>query len=131
MPLSPDLKDNDCPDIEYHFIDVGSLRCGAVFGLGEKLEHKSIVAKNTVQCLLIPRYWLFQKAQNKGNLWERIKLYLDATIPSRAATYKEFSDTQKWMKYRKEVVKTVFSTKKNTNPTTYFDIPLICRIIGN
>lgn len=130
MPLSPNMKDDQSDDIEFRFVDVGTMSAGAAFGLGEGLEHKSIVAKTTVQCLLIPRYWLFQKAQNKGNLWERIKLYMDATIPSRAATFKDFLDTQKWKRYRKALVDNVFATKKITNPTNYFDIPLVCRITG-
>lgn len=130
MPLSQSMKENQNEDIDFRFVDVGTMSAGAAFGLGESLEHRSIVAKTTVQCLLIPRYWLFQKAQNKGNLWERIKLYMDATIPSREATFKDFLDTQKWKKYRKDLVNNVFALKKSTNPTNYFDIPLVCRITG-
>lgn len=123
-------KETQSDDIDFRFVDVGTMSAGAAFGLGENFEHRSIVAKTTVQCLLIPRYWLFQKAQNKGNLWERIKLYMDATIPSREATFKDFLDTQKWKKYRQDLVKNVFATKKITNPTNYFDIPIVCRITG-
>uniref|UniRef100_A0A336MPJ6 CSON002167 protein n=1 Tax=Culicoides sonorensis TaxID=179676 RepID=A0A336MPJ6_CULSO len=131
MPLSKNIKDeNDSHDVDFHFVDVGTMSAGAAFGLGEDLQHKSIVAKTAVQCLLIPRYWIFQKAQNKGNLWERIKLYMDATIPSREATFQDFKDTQKWKKYRRDLVENAFANKKNTNPTTYFDIPLVCRITG-
>ncbi|XP_063704422.1 uncharacterized protein LOC134833870 [Culicoides brevitarsis] len=131
LPAKSKINEVDDPSTDFHFVDVGTMSAGAAFGLGENLEHRSIVAKTTVQCLLIPRYWLFQKAQNKGNLWERIKLYMDATIPSRETTFQDFLDTQKWKSYRKELVENVFANKKITNPTIYYDIPLVCRITGN
>lgn len=127
LPLGRQLKEND-PTYEYQFVDVGSLSCGAVFGLGENLQHKTIVARTSVQCLLVPRYWLFIKAQNKGNIWERIRLYLDSTIPSRTLAFKEYLDELKWKKYRKDLVEAVMSNSRIPNPTTYFDIPLICRV---
>lgn len=45
---------------------------GSIIGLDERPEHRAIIANdNFVQCLLIPRYWLIQKQQNAGNVWER------------------------------------------------------------
>lgn len=52
-------------------MEVGRFSCGSVFGLGEQMEERAIVARTTVQCMLIPRYWLFQKQQNLGNIWQR------------------------------------------------------------
>lgn len=52
-------------------MDVGNLSCGSVFGLGECMTDRAIVARNQVQCLLIPRYWLYEKDQNMGNIWQK------------------------------------------------------------
>lgn len=55
-----------------HFVEIGEFSCGSIFGLGEHMDDRAIVAKHTqVQCLLIPRYWLFEKEQNAGNIWQR------------------------------------------------------------
>ena len=58
-------------EYEHFFINAGVYSCGSVFGLGEQMHQRSIVAKNLVQCLVIPRYWLLQKSQNSGNIWLR------------------------------------------------------------
>lgn len=50
---------------------VGEFNPGSVFGLGEEMIDRAIVAKNVVHCLEIPRYLLFQKTQNLGNIWQR------------------------------------------------------------
>lgn len=57
--------------IIHQFVTVGNFSCGSVFGLGEEMNHRTVIAKNHVQCLLLPRYWLFQKAQNTANIWQR------------------------------------------------------------
>lgn len=57
---------------KFDFVEIGTFSCGSVFGLGEQMDDRIILAKNTgAQCLLIPRYWLFQKEQNMGNVWQR------------------------------------------------------------
>lgn len=79
---SPDGDDKDenrikntdmsIPNSKSHFVEIGEFSCGSMFGLGEHMEDRVIVAKQTeVQCLLIPQYWLFQKKQNAGNIWQR------------------------------------------------------------
>lgn len=50
---------------------VGTFSPGSVFGLGEEMIDRAIVARNSVQCLEIPRYLLYQKTQNLGNIWQR------------------------------------------------------------
>lgn len=58
--------------VKSHFVEIGEFSCGSIFGLGEKMDDRVIVAKHTtVQCLLIPHYWLFQKKLNAGNIWQR------------------------------------------------------------
>lgn len=71
--LNPDCVITYDPkqDFEYKFMDVGTLSCGSVFCLGECMIDRAIVARNQVQCLLIPRYWLFEKDQNMGNIWQK------------------------------------------------------------
>lgn len=55
-----------------HFVEIGEFGCGSMFGLGEHMDDRAIVAQHTeVQCLLIPQYWLFEKKQNAGNIWQR------------------------------------------------------------
>lgn len=55
-----------------HFVEIGEFSCGSIFGLGEHMSDRVIAAKHTeVQCLLIPHYWLFEKKQNAGNIWQR------------------------------------------------------------
>ncbi|EDW25293.1 GL26512 [Drosophila persimilis] len=66
-----------------HFIDVGSLTFGAIFGLGEKMEHRVIMARTVVQCLVLPRFWLLEEELNPGNIWQRRRFYLECSAPSR------------------------------------------------
>lgn len=62
-------------ETKVHFVEIGTFSCGATFGLGEQMEDRVIIAQhNGVQCLTIPRYWLFQKQQNSGNIWHRFEI---------------------------------------------------------
>ncbi|XP_037911720.1 uncharacterized protein LOC119651940 isoform X2 [Hermetia illucens] len=115
--------------IEYHFIEVGTLTCGAIFGLGERMEHRMIMAKSTVQCLLIPRFWLLQKAQNIANIWRRTEMYLETIIPSRDVLFENFKASRKWRKYKKSLINSLVEQKPSVNTTKIEDIPIICRIV--
>lgn len=74
---SSDKKNTDANEVttmthRSHFVEIGEFSCGSIFGLGEHMDDRAIVAKHTqVQCLLIPHYWLFEKKQNAGNIWQR------------------------------------------------------------
>lgn len=57
--------------VKSHFMEIGEYSCGSMFGLGEHMDDRAIVANTDVQCLLIPHYWLFEKKQNAGNIWHR------------------------------------------------------------
>lgn len=57
--------------LEEAFVDICTLSPGSIFGLGEVITDRSIVAKNVVQCLEIPRFWLLQRLQNVGDIWQR------------------------------------------------------------
>ncbi|XP_065355185.1 uncharacterized protein LOC135949524 [Calliphora vicina] len=115
--------------LENHFIDVGSLTFGSIFGLGEKLEHRVVMARTTVQCLMIPRFWLLEKDQNPGNIWQRRRFYLDTTIPSRQTLFKDFLYTRQWQKFKTNLIQSHLNPNSIANPTRVQDIPIICRIV--
>uniref|UniRef100_A0A1A9ZK49 Cyclic nucleotide-binding domain-containing protein n=1 Tax=Glossina pallidipes TaxID=7398 RepID=A0A1A9ZK49_GLOPL len=115
--------------LENHFIDVGSLTCGGIFGLGEKLEHRVIMARTTVQCLLMPRFWLLEKPQNPGNIWQRRRFYLDSTIPSRQSLFTDFLSTCQWQKFKSRIIKQCIDSSSLSNATKIQDVPIICRIV--
>ncbi|XP_018802609.1 PREDICTED: uncharacterized protein LOC108977398 [Bactrocera latifrons] len=80
--------------IENHFIDVGTISKGGIFGLGETMKYRIIMAETRVQCLVIPRYWLFKDEQNPANMWQRKKIQLDFTLPSREALFSLFQNSR-------------------------------------
>ncbi|XP_053667911.1 uncharacterized protein LOC128718297 [Anopheles marshallii] len=90
--------------VAHRFLDVGTLGCGAVFGLGERYHHRTIVARTRTQCLLIPRCWLFLKPQNIGNTWQRLRMYLDWTIPGRDELFRQFLRDNAWLEYRRWLI---------------------------
>jgi hypothetical protein len=111
----------------YRFVNLGSYSAGSFFGLGETMEHRTIVALDTVQCLMVPRYWLVQKEQNIGNIWERNRIFLERTVPSREKVFKQYLQTQKWIRYKRQVIESLLPEHRNKNSTTIFDVPVICR----
>lgn len=115
--------------VKHHIIEVGTFSCGGVFGVGEEIENRVIIAKSIVQCLMIPRNWLFQKAQNIGNVWQRIKLFNNSSIPSQLKLYQDYLDHLKWKKYKNKIMKQVKNELNITaSETQYYNIPVICRI---
>ncbi|XP_058065439.1 cyclic nucleotide-binding domain-containing protein 2-like [Anopheles bellator] len=116
--------------VEHRFIDVGTLSCGAVFGLGEPLEHRMVVARTAVQCLTVPRNWLLAKRQNVGNTWERLRMRLEAAIPSRRQLFEQFVRGQRWRRYRKQLVDAFVRRNPRNDPaiTRPTDVPIICRV---
>lgn len=87
------------------------------------------MARTTVQCLMIPRFWLLEKDQNPGNIWQRRKFYLDTTIPSRKMLFKDFINTRQWQKFKMNLIQSHLNTNLKSNPTRVEDIPIICRIV--
>ncbi|XP_075159474.1 cyclic nucleotide-binding domain-containing protein 2-like [Haematobia irritans] len=116
---------------ENHFIDVGSITFGGIFGLGEQLEHRVIMARTTVQCLMIPRFWLLEKAQNPGNIWQRRRIYLNSTIPSRQSLFQDFLRSGHWEKFKTDYITNLLDQYSIANPTRIQEIPIICRITEN
>jgi hypothetical protein len=115
--------------VKHQFIEVGTFSCGGVFGVGEEIANRVIIAKTTVQCLMIPRHWLFQKAQNIGNVWQRIKLFNNSSIPSQHKLFKNYLDHLKWKKYKTKIMNQVKNELGiDASETQYYNIPVICRI---
>ncbi|XP_017110560.1 uncharacterized protein LOC108134673 isoform X2 [Drosophila elegans] len=114
---------------ETHFVDVGSLTYGGIFGLGEKMDHRVIMARTKVQCILIPRFWLFEAAQNPGNFWQRQRFYIECNIPTRENLYKDFLKTRKWEKFRHDYIQNILNSDSLANFTKVEDIPIISRIV--
>lgn len=116
-------------NVMHKFIQVGTFSCGGVFGVGEDIENRVIIAKTSVQCLMIPRHWLFQKAQNIGNVWQRIKLFNNSLIPSQHKLFVQYLDDQKWKKFKKKTIGQVKNELGiSASDTRYYNIPVICRI---
>ncbi|XP_033171743.1 uncharacterized protein LOC117148477 [Drosophila mauritiana] len=114
---------------ETHFIDVGSLTFGGIFGLGEKMEHRVIMARTTVQCIVIPRFWLFEPAQNPGNYWQRQRFYIECNIPTRADLFRDFLKTRKWERFRRDYINSILKRESLANFTKHEDIPIISHIV--
>lgn len=123
------IVDRDSADVKLQFIDVGTYNCGGIFGIYEEMENRIIIARTEVQCLMIPRYWLFQKAQNIGNVWQRIQLFLNSSIPSQQKLFENFLANQKWKKYKRKVIQEIIQENGIKTPVTKdYNIPVICRI---
>uniref|UniRef100_A0A182QK65 Cyclic nucleotide-binding domain-containing protein n=1 Tax=Anopheles farauti TaxID=69004 RepID=A0A182QK65_9DIPT len=113
--------------VEHRFIDVGTFGCGSVFGLGETMPHRMVVARNRVQCLIVPRDWLHQKRQNVGNTWQRIRNRLDVAI-QRERLFELWVRDQRWQRYRKSLVEQLARRKPPQNDTQLADVPIMCRV---
>lgn len=122
----PEPSSNSTGKLFRHFVNIGYYGKGSIFGLGEELQDRIIVAKTRVQCLLLPRYWLFQKEQNMNNIWNRTKLFLEANVPGREKLFEEFLVNRSWARYKRDLVKAV--PKREIHKTTKSNVPLICRI---
>lgn len=116
------------PLTETHFVDVGSLTYGGIFGLGENIIHRVIMARTVVQCLLLPRYWLMAEEQNPGHIWQRRRFYLEGSIPSREELFSNFLKTRRWEKFKHDFVQSTLNPN-SVNSTHPEDIPIICRIV--
>ncbi|XP_034486169.1 uncharacterized protein LOC117790733 [Drosophila innubila] len=112
---------------ESHFIDVGSLTFGGIFGLGEKTHHRVIMARDTVQCLMLPRFFLLDPNLNPGNIWQRRLFYLNCIIPTREMLFNDFLRNLKWKKFKSDYLNENLKSIAN-DIATIDDIPILCRI---
>lgn len=91
------------------------------------MPHRMVVARNRVQCLVIPRGWLFEKQQNVGNTWQRIRMKLEMTI-QRDRLFEQFVRDQRWQRYRKALVREYVRLHPRQNATQLADVPIMCRV---
>ncbi|EDW29953.1 GL15910 [Drosophila persimilis] len=116
-------------DFTEYLLSTSTLTFGAIFGLGEKMHHRNIMARTTVQCLIIPRFWLFEPAQNPGNIWQRQLLYIQSNLPTREELFHDFLKTRKWQMFRHNYVQKVLTEKANYCDTKPEDVPIVGRIV--
>ncbi|XP_043469974.1 uncharacterized protein LOC122503478 [Leptopilina heterotoma] len=101
---------------------------GSCFALGEEMRNRRIVSLTDVKCLLIPRYWLLK--QNRANIWERVKLFLNSKYPNRDELLQKFASQRKWIKYRQSLVEEIIERngRQIPNDTSRSDVPYSIRI---
>uniref|UniRef100_A0A182MJT1 Cyclic nucleotide-binding domain-containing protein n=1 Tax=Anopheles culicifacies TaxID=139723 RepID=A0A182MJT1_9DIPT len=114
--------------VEYHFVDIATYSRGSVFGIGEHMVDRAVFARTHVQCLLIPRYWLLEKPQNRGNIWNRIRIFLEQRQPSRDRLFRWFLNELLWHRYRKQLVDDFLLVHAPRHLPRLIDVPLVCRI---
>ncbi|KAH8310947.1 hypothetical protein KR044_003533 [Drosophila immigrans] len=112
---------------ESHFIDVGSVTFAGIFGLGEKSQHRVIMARDVVQCLLIPRFYLMDTELNPGNVWQRRLFYLNCMIPTREMLFNQYIQNLEWKKFKSNYIEDQVKNLE-TNVAAIDDIPILCRI---
>uniref|UniRef100_A0A182KGM9 Cyclic nucleotide-binding domain-containing protein n=1 Tax=Anopheles christyi TaxID=43041 RepID=A0A182KGM9_9DIPT len=114
--------------VEYHFVDIATYSRGSVFGIGEHMVDRAVYARTHVQCLLIPRYWLLEKPQNRGNIWNRIRIFLEQRQPSRDRLFRWFLTELLWHRYRHQLVDDFRLVHAPRHLPRLIDVPLVCRI---
>lgn len=124
------INQSSFEEIETHFIEVGSLSYGGVFGLGEKFTHRCIMARTNVQCLQLPRFWLMEEDQNPGHIWQRRRFYLEQCIPSREELFDNFLKTRSWEDFKANYIQSTLDPR-TANSAKIEDIPTIARLVQN
>uniref|UniRef100_A0A182J6U3 Cyclic nucleotide-binding domain-containing protein n=1 Tax=Anopheles atroparvus TaxID=41427 RepID=A0A182J6U3_ANOAO len=127
-PIASDPCTNELIPSEYHFIDIATYSSGSVFGVGEHMVDRAVFARNRVHCLLIPRYWLLEKPQNRGNIWNRIRIFLEQRQPSRERLFRWFLTELMWHRYRRQLVGDFVTVHAPRHLPRLMDVPLVCRI---
>ncbi|XP_058127165.1 uncharacterized protein LOC131290614 [Anopheles ziemanni] len=113
---------------ESHFVDIATYSSGAVFGVGEHMVDRAVFARSRVQCLLIPRYWLLEKPQNRGNIWNRVRIFLEQRQPPRERLFRWFLSELMWHRYRRQLVGDFVAVHAPRHLPRLLDVPLVCRI---
>ncbi|XP_063986613.1 uncharacterized protein LOC135167391 [Diachasmimorpha longicaudata] len=124
----PSISQHTYPEgVRTRFMQVCEFQRGACFGLGEEMKNRRIVSMTPVRCLLVPRYWLF--AHNRGNIWERVKLFMNNKYPSRDQLFNKFLSDRRSIQYEKNMMTDIIKRSKNIyNKTTIHDVPYSIRV---
>lgn len=91
------------------YMRIGVFRPGAVFNLGERSIGRFVVAKTVAQCLLIPRFWLFQNDQDVGNVWEKKVIDIEISIPTREHLLAMLKQEEAWSEYKRQVTSAIYA----------------------
>lgn len=100
-----------------------------MFNLGENLKHRRIVALTPVECMLIPKYWIYER--NIGNVWSKVVQYLNSHIPTTPKLFKQFLAQRKWMSYRKRLVKDILMQRGVYTGNSIHNVPYSIRLIDD
>lgn len=128
MPERPPASASSRHAPECHFVDIATYSRGSVFGIGEHMVDRAVFARTDVRCLLIPRYWLLEKPQNRGNIWNRIRIFLEQRQPSRDRLFRWFLSELLWHRYRRQLVDDFLLVHAPRHLPRLIDVPLVCRI---
>ncbi|CAH0385529.1 unnamed protein product [Bemisia tabaci] len=124
--MSPDQSDSASPNSQSIYMQTCIFRAGVCFGLGENLENKWVVAQNAVKCLRIPLHVLM--ANNKGNVWCRIRQFLDLRFPSSDEVFKQFVAQRTWTEFRKKNFELCIKRRSTRSGISYTDVPYCYRV---
>ncbi|XP_051172498.1 uncharacterized protein LOC127288852 [Leptopilina boulardi] len=115
-------------NVRTRFMQICIFYRGSCFALGEEMRNRRIVSLTDVRCLLIPRYWLLK--QNRANIWERVKLFLNSKYPNSDELLQTFVVHRKWTKYRQGLVEEAIGRngRQAYNDTNKCDVPYSIRI---
>lgn len=92
------------------------------------MDDRSVVARDAVQCLLIPRYWLLQKRQNVNNVWSRIRIFIEKRQLSREQLFEWYLKELRWRQFRKQLRDNLVAVHATKHSTAADDAPTLSRI---
>ncbi|KAJ8922627.1 hypothetical protein NQ315_007659 [Exocentrus adspersus] len=116
----------DPSDVETHFVKVCDMIEGACFNIGENFVNRRVVAKVPTNCLLVPRYWLMKN--NIDNIWNKVQQFLNKHIPGSEQIFQHFLEEQKFLKYRKQLIRDLLSQKRVANNNSIHNVPYSIRL---
>ncbi|XP_028134110.2 uncharacterized protein LOC114329268 [Diabrotica virgifera virgifera] len=113
-------------NLKTHFIKLCEMLPGSCFNVGETFERRRVISLTHVNCLLIPRYWLFKN--NADNTWNMVLGFLNRHIPNTKKAFKWFVREQKFKKYKKKLVEQLLQQKRVCNDNSIHNVPYSIRL---
>lgn len=111
------------PNLQKIFMQVCVLSELGCFGLN-RIKHRNVIAKNEVTVLRVPKYWILERTQ--GNVWGRLKHYMDSQIPSSKHVFNAFVRERQWISFKKDLVKDMLKHRPPVN--NYSNVPFSIRV---
>ncbi|RZB89863.1 cNMP binding domain containing protein [Asbolus verrucosus] len=113
------------PQVRMHFMNVCTFRKMACFNVGESLKNRIIVSAAKTECLLLPRYFLMEKAMLT---FRSIEHFLTHNIPNTATIFAKFLEDRKWNEYKHKLVDEILSQKKKSTNNNIHNVPYMIRL---